>query len=104
MSDQPVAKPPQDSTTQKDADKHPCLERFQTHDTSNQGIKAHAPDRAATVTSDNTYITTMKKELNKLYFWKENLINESRTCCTDIIRRVENAKNVRQTDGTILIF
>jgi hypothetical protein len=49
MGDQPEAKPlpTQESTTQKDKDKHPCLSRIRTHDLSVQAIKAFASDRSA---------------------------------------------------------
>jgi hypothetical protein len=49
---QPVARPlpTQDNTTQKDADKHPCLKRDSNPRSSNQPAKTHASDRTATVT------------------------------------------------------
>jgi hypothetical protein len=55
-SDQPVARPlpTQDNTTQKDADKHPCLDsEIRTHDPSDQPAKTHASDSTATVTGDH---------------------------------------------------
>jgi hypothetical protein len=40
----------QDSTTQKDADKHHALSGIRTHDPRVRAIKAHTSDRAARVT------------------------------------------------------
>jgi hypothetical protein len=50
MSDQPVARPlpTQDNTTQKDADKHPCLERDSNPRDSVRAFKAQASNCAAT--------------------------------------------------------
>jgi hypothetical protein len=51
MSDQPVARPlrTHDNTTQKDTDKHPCLER----DSNPRSQQPTSHDRTATVTDYN---------------------------------------------------
>jgi hypothetical protein len=58
----PVARPPhtQDNTTQKDADKHPSLERDLKPRSQHQSAKTHASDRTATVTGLSCIVRTNK--------------------------------------------